>query len=132
MPERSVVSSNSPFEPVIGSSRAVRIGSTITVSGTARLTPEGTTFEPGNPVAQTRRCFEIIRQSIERLGGSMSDVVRTRIYLTRIDDWEMVARVHGEFFREIRPASTMVQVCRFIDREWLVEIEADAIVGDKH
>jgi enamine deaminase RidA (YjgF/YER057c/UK114 family) len=127
---RKTVSSGSPYEPIIGLSRAVRTGNIITVSGTAPLGPEGRTVEPGNPVAQTRRCLEIIRQSVEKLGGRLDHVTRTRIYLTRIDDWEMVGRVHGEFFRDIRPASTMIQVTRFIDREWLVEIEADAVIDD--
>lgn len=124
---RKHVSSGSPYEPVVGIYRAVRVGNTITVSGTAPLSPKGITVEPGNPIAQARRCLEIIQQAIEKLGGRLSDVVRTRIFLTRIEDWEKVARVHGVFFRDIRPASTMVHVTRFIDPEWLVEIEADAI-----
>jgi enamine deaminase RidA (YjgF/YER057c/UK114 family) len=127
---RTSVSSGSPYEPTIGISRAVRIGNVIAISGTAPLGPEGTTVEPGNPVAQTRRCLDIIRQSVEKLGGRLEDIIRTRIYLTRIEDWEYVGRVHGEYFKNVKPASTMVQVNRFIDREWLVEIEADAIVND--
>jgi enamine deaminase RidA (YjgF/YER057c/UK114 family) len=83
---------------------------------------------PGNPSTQARRCFEIIRAALEDAGASLSDVVRTRIFLTNIDDWEKVAQVHGEFFRDIRPASTIIQVSRFIDPDWLVEIEADAVV----
>ena len=125
---RTTVSSGSPYEPIVGISRAVRIGNTISISGTAPLTPEGLTFEAGNPASQARRCLEIIRESIEKLGGQLTDVIRTRVFLTRIADWEIVARVHGEFFGSIRPASTMVQVTRFIDREWLVEIEADAVI----
>jgi enamine deaminase RidA (YjgF/YER057c/UK114 family) len=83
---------------------------------------------PGNPSAQARRCFEIIQAALEDAGSSLSDVVRTRILLTNIDDWEKVAEVHGEFFRDVRPASTIVQVSRFIDPDWLVEIEADAVI----
>jgi enamine deaminase RidA (YjgF/YER057c/UK114 family) len=127
---RKLVSSGSPYEPIIGISRAVRVGNAITVSGTAPLGKDGKTVGVGDPAAQARRCFEIIQQSIERLGGQLTDVVRTRTYLTRIGDWEVVGRVHGEFFKDIKPASTMVQVSRFIDKEWLVEIEADAIVEE--
>ena len=125
-----LISSGSPYEPIVGISRAVRAGNQIWVSGTAPLGPEGITVEPGNPVAQARRCLEIIRQAVEKLGGHLEDIVRTRVFLTRIDDWEYVARVHGEFFRNIRPASTMVEVKRFIDKDWLVEIEADAVLND--
>ncbi len=128
--KRTSVSSGSPYEPTIGISRAVRLGNVISVSGTAPLSPEGITIEPGNPIAQTHRCLDIIRKAIEQLGGKIEDVIRTRIYLTRIEDWDIIGRVHGEYFRNVRPASTMIQVSRFIDREWLVEIEADAIVND--
>jgi enamine deaminase RidA (YjgF/YER057c/UK114 family) len=83
---------------------------------------------PGDPSAQARRCLEIIRSALEDAGSSLSDVVRTRVYLTRISDWEAVGAVHGEFFRDLRPASTIIQVARLIDPEWLVEIEADAVV----
>jgi enamine deaminase RidA (YjgF/YER057c/UK114 family) len=85
---------------------------------------------PGNASAQARRCFEIIQAALEDSGSSLSDVVRTRILLTNIGDWEKVAEVHGEFFRNVRPASTIVQVSRFIDPDWLVEIEADAVIDD--
>ena len=124
---RQRVSSGSPYEPQIGFSRAVRVGNHIAISGTAPIGPDRKTVSPGDPSAQARRCFEIIRAALEDAGSSLADVVRTRIYLARIDDWEKVARVHGEFFRDIRPASTVVQVARFIDPDWLVEIEADAI-----
>ncbi|MGA9362773.1 MAG: Rid family hydrolase [Bacteroidota bacterium] len=108
----------------------MRSGRVISVSGTAPLSPEGKTVGVGDPIAQSRRCFEIIQAAIEGLGGHLSDVIRTRTFLTRIEDWEKVALVHGEFFKEIRPASTFVQVVRFIDPEWLVEIEADAMVEE--
>ena len=84
----------------------------------------------GDAAAQARRCLEIIQAAIERLGGKLSDVIRTRILLTDIEDWEKVAHVHGEFFGDIRPANTIMQVVRFIDPDWLVEIEADAVVED--
>ena len=124
---RQLVSSGSPYEPVIGISRAVRLGNVIAVSGTAPL-KEGKTVAPGDAAAQARRCFEIIREALQKTGASLQDVVRTRIFLTRIEDWEAVGTVHGEVFAGIRPASTMVQVTRFIDPDWLVEIEADACI----
>lgn len=127
---RQRVSTGSPFEPKAGISRAVRCGNIIAVTGTAPLDADGTTVAKGNPAAQARRCFEIISSAIEGLGGQLSDVLRTRILLTRIEDWEQVAAVHGEFFGDIRPANTIMQVVRFIDPDWLVEIEADAIVED--
>jgi len=125
---RRLISSRSPFEPSIGFSRAVRVGNLICVSGTAPIGPDRETVSPGNPSAQARRCLQIIQAALEDAGSSLSDVVRTRILLTNIDDWEKVAEVHGEFFRDIRPASTIVQVSRFIDPNWLVEIEADAVI----
>lgn len=126
------VSSGSPFEPRIGFSRAVRVGHMVCVSGTAPIGSDGKTVGPGDPAAQTRRCLEIIRAALEEAGASLSEVIRTRIFLVNIDDWEKVAEVHGEFFRDIRPASTFVQVSRLIDPEWLVEIEADAVVDTRH
>jgi enamine deaminase RidA (YjgF/YER057c/UK114 family) len=125
---RRLISSGSPFEPSIGFSRAVRVGNLVCVSGTAPIGPDRDTVSPGNPSVQARRCFEIIQAALEDAGSSLSDVVRTRILLTNIDDWEKVAEVHGEFFRDVRPASTIVQVSRFIDPNWLVEIEADAVI----
>lgn len=125
---RQHVSTGSPFEPKVGISRAVRAGNIIAVTGTAPLSPEGKTVAKGDAAGQARRCLEIIQSAIEALDGKLSDVTRTRILLTRIEDWEQVATVHGEFFRSIRPANTIMQVVRFIDPEWLVEIEADAVV----
>jgi enamine deaminase RidA (YjgF/YER057c/UK114 family) len=129
MVKRQVVSSGSPFEPVIGLSRAVRVGNIISVAGTAPLGPDGKTVGVGDPAAQVRRCFEISRLALEQLGASLEDVIRTRILLTRIEDWEAVGRVHGEFFRDIRPANTIMQVSRFIDPDWLVETELDAVIA---
>ena len=125
---RKVISSGSPYEPKVGISRAVRVGSIVTVAGTAPLGPDGCTVGRGDAGAQARRCLEIIATALNGAGASMEQVVRTRILLTRIADWEVVATVHGEFFRDIRPANTIMQVSRFIDPEWLVEIEADAVV----
>ncbi len=127
---RQRFSTGSPFEPKIGISRAVRSGRFIAVTGTAALGPDGRTVAVGDPSGQARRCLEIIQAALEGVGGKMSDVIRTRIFLTRIEDWEKVAAVHGEFFADIRPASTIVQVVRFIDPNWLTEIEADALIED--
>lgn len=129
--ERRRVSSGSPYESIIGISRAVRAGRLIAVAGTAPLGPDGRTVAVGDAGAQARRCFEIVGRALEDLGASLSDVVRTRVMLTRIEDWEGVAREHGEFFKGARPACTFVQVSRFIDPEWLVEVEADAWVEDR-
>lgn len=128
---RRSVSSGSPYEPAIGFSRGVRVGSHVAISGTAPIGPDGKTVAPGDPAAQTRRCLEIIRAALEQLSASLSDVIRTRVYLTRVEDWEAVGKVHGEFFGEVRPACTFVEVSRLIDPGWLVEIEADAVVEDR-
>jgi enamine deaminase RidA (YjgF/YER057c/UK114 family) len=126
---RQLISSGSPYEPKVGISRAVRVGSIIAVSGTAPLR-DGKTVGPGDPAAQARRCLEIIKEALERAGTTLDHVVRTRTLLTRIEDWQAVAAVHGEFFGAIRPANTIMQVSRFIDPDWLVEFEADAVVSD--
>jgi enamine deaminase RidA (YjgF/YER057c/UK114 family) len=126
---RQLISSGSPYEPKVGISRAVRVGSIIAVSGTAPLL-DGKTVGKGDPAAQARRCLEIIKEALERAGSSLDQVVRTRTLLTRIDDWQAVAAVHGEYFGAIRPANTIMQVSRFIDPDWLIEFEADAVVED--
>jgi enamine deaminase RidA (YjgF/YER057c/UK114 family) len=128
---RQNVSTGSPYEPIAGFSRAVRIGNMISVAGTAPLGADGKTVALGDPVGQARRCFEISRAALEQLGGSLKDVIRTRILLTRIEDWREVAAVHGEFFRDIRPVNTIMQVSRFIDPDWLLETEVDAVVADR-
>ena len=127
---RKLISSGSPYEPKVGISRAVRVGKLIAVSGTAPL-EAGRTVGVGDPAAQARRCLEIIAGALEQAGASLHQVVRTRTLLVRIEDWEAVARVHGEFFGEIRPANTIMQVSRFIDPDWLVEFEADAVIDDE-
>ena len=129
MNNRKNVSTGSPYEPIVGLSRAVRIGNVIAVAGTAPLGPDGKTVAPGDARAQAIRCFEISRLAIEQLGGQLGDVIRTRILLTRIEDWKAVAEVHGQFFRDIRPVNTIMQVSRFIDPDWLIETEVDAVVG---
>ena len=131
MAHRKMVSSGSPYEPIIGISRAVRLGNIIAVAGTAPLGPDGKTAGVGDPVVQARRCFEISRLALEQLGASLRDVIRTRILLTRIEDWEAVAQVHGAFFRDIRPVTTIMQVSRFIDPDWLIETEVDAVIAEE-
>jgi len=129
MGESKRVSTGSPYEPIIGLSRAVRIGNVVSVAGTAPLDANGRTLGQGDPAAQARRCFEISLLALEQLGARKEDVIRTRILLTRIEDWRAVGEVHGEFFRDVRPASTMMQIGRFIDPDWLVETEVDAVVS---
>ncbi|NJD28123.1 MAG: RidA family protein [Chloroflexi bacterium] len=124
---RQRISSGSPYEPIIGFSRAVRAGHRVEVGGTAPIWPDGS-CDP-DPAAQARRCFEIIEAALKEAGASLADVVRTRTYLVDAVDWEAVGRVHGELFGEIRPASTMVVVAALLDDRWKVEIEADAIVS---
>ncbi len=121
-------SSASPYEARVGFCRAVRAGGRILVSGSAPIGEDGATVAPGDPVAQTRRCVEVIGQAVEALGGRLEDVVRTRVYLTRREDWERVGHAHGEAFSAVRPASTFVVVAGLIDPEWLVELEAEAVV----
>jgi enamine deaminase RidA (YjgF/YER057c/UK114 family) len=127
---RRLISSGSPYEAKVGFSRAVRTGSIVTVAGTAPLGPDGRTVGRGDPAAQTRRCLEIIAAALEQAGASLRHVVRTRVLLTRIEDWPAVGVVHGEFFSDVRPACTVAQVAGLIDPEWLVEIEADAVIDD--
>jgi enamine deaminase RidA (YjgF/YER057c/UK114 family) len=129
MTDRKTVSTGSPYEPIIGISRAVRIGNIVAVAGTAPLGVDGKTVGIGDPAAQAKRCFEISRIALEQLGASLEDVIRTRILLTRIEDWQAVAEVHGEFFGKIRPVNTIVQVSRFIDLNWLIETEVDAVLA---
>ena len=128
---RKLVSSGSPYEPKIGISRAVRASSFVTIAGTAPLGADGRTVGRGDAAAQARRCLQIIATALEGAGAALRHVVRTRILLTRIEDWEAVAAVHGEVFRDIRPVNTVMQVVRFIDPDWLVEIEADAVIDDE-
>lgn len=123
------MSSGSPFEPVVGFSRAVRVGRHVVVAGTAPVMPDGGA-PPTDAYGQARRCLEIMLAALEDLGAHAEDVVRTRTYLVQTEDWEDVGRAHGEVFGEIRPASTMLAVSALLDPRWLVEMEAEAIVGD--
>ena len=130
MNQRIHVKSCSPFEDLIGFSRAVRVGNHIAVSGTAPIGIDGQTHAPGNLYEQTKRCLEIIQSSIEDAGGSIQNVIRTRVYLTDAAKWEDAAHAHLEFFQEIRPASTFVEVSGFLNKDWLVEIEADCVLEE--
>jgi len=119
------VFSGSQYEPLFGFCRALRAGDYIHVSGTAPIEDGGGTAV-GDPARQARRCFQIIESALRSFGAGRQHVVRTRMFLTRIGDWQHVGAVHAEFFRDTKPAATMIEVSRFIDPEWLVEIEADA------
>ena len=122
--------SASPYETAYSFSRAVRVGDRIIVSGTAPVEPDGASTS-GDAAAQTRRCLTIIIAAIEELGGSANDVIRTRMYITDPADADAIGAVHGELFRDIRPASTMVVVSALLRPEWRIEIEAEALVGDE-
>ena len=123
--KRQNITGGSPFEPIIGFSRAVRVGNTIHVAGTG---PVGADNE--DATGQTRRVFAIIEKALADAGASFHDVVRTRMYLTHVEDWEAVGRVHGEIFGAIRPAATMVVVAALLNPNWRIEIEADAVLSD--
>ena len=122
---RQNISGTSPFESVIGFSRAVRVGNIVHVSGTG---PVGA--DDADAATQTRHTLEIIRTALEKAGARMEDIVRTRMYLTHVEDWEAVGRVHGEYFASIRPAATMVVVAKLLNPAWRIEIEADAAISD--
>ena len=128
---RTLVESDSPFAPIVGFSRAVRVGNFVSVGGTAPIGPDGQTVGIDDPAAQTRQCFETIKAALEDAGASLRHVVRTRMLLTRIEDWKVIAEVRGEYFGDIRPVDTVMEVNRFINRDWLVEIEVDAIIDDE-
>jgi enamine deaminase RidA (YjgF/YER057c/UK114 family) len=125
--ERRNISSGSPYEPVIGFSRAVVAGHHVSVSGTASIMADGGE-PPADAEGQARRVLEIVLAALAEAGAGVEHVVRTRIYLTRAENWEQVGRVHGEVFGDVRPANTVVVVSGFIDPRWLIEMEADAIL----
>jgi enamine deaminase RidA (YjgF/YER057c/UK114 family) len=128
MSDRLNIHTGAPWESIVGYCRAVRIGAHVAVTGTAAVGENGEVVGVGDANVQTRRCLEIIEKALKDAGASLSDVVRTRIYVTDISQWEAVGRAHGDVFGEVYPATTMVEVSALIDPDMLVEIEADAIV----
>jgi enamine deaminase RidA (YjgF/YER057c/UK114 family) len=127
---RKLVSSGSPLEPQIGFSRAVRSGPYVCVAGTAPIADDGSTTAPGDVYAQSVRCLDIAEQALREAGASLDDVIRTRVLLTDVTRWREAARAHGERFAQVRPACTFAEVSRFIEPEWLVELEVDAVIPD--
>ncbi len=130
MSNRQQVSSGAPWESRVGYNRAVRVGNVVAVSGTTSIATDGSIVGPGDAYAQARRCIEIIANALGEAGAELRHVVRTRVYLTRIEDWDAVGRAHQEAFGDVCPASTMLEVSRLIGDQMLVEIEADAIIPD--
>ena len=128
--KRENVRGTSPYEPIVGYSRAVRVGNNVHVAGTTATGADGKIVGKGDPYAQAIQCFKNVEQALHEAGANFRDVVRTRMYVTDITRWEAVGRAHGQIFRDIRPVATMVEVSRLVDPDMLVEIEVDAVVGE--
>jgi enamine deaminase RidA (YjgF/YER057c/UK114 family) len=128
--KRQNVKGTSPYEPIVGYSRAVRVGAQVFVAGTTAVGEDGKIVGKGDPYAQALQCFRNIEKALHEVGANFRDVVRTRMYVTDITRWEAVGRAHGQIFRDIRPVATMVEVSRLIDPEMLVEIEVEAVASE--
>ncbi len=128
--DRELISNGNPMEAIVGFSRAVRVGPFISIGGTAPVDANGNTVGIGDVAQQTRQCIEVIKVALEQAGSGLHDVVRTRVILTNIDDWKAAIEVRKEFFRDIRPVDTIMAVDRFVNPEWLVELEADAVIAN--
>jgi enamine deaminase RidA (YjgF/YER057c/UK114 family) len=127
--QRQNISSASYLEPIIGFSRLVKVGNQIAIGGTAPIGSDGKCVGIGDIEAQTLRCFDIVEASLAQVGATLKDVVRTRLILINIGDWEKAAKVHGQIFSEIRPVTTVMAVTGFVDPNWLIEVEVDAVVA---
>jgi enamine deaminase RidA (YjgF/YER057c/UK114 family) len=129
--KRELVLNGNPMEEIVGFSRAVRVGPWISVGGTALVGPDGKTVGLGDAARQAERCFEIIGDALERAGSGWQDVVRTRLILTDIDDWKKVIDVRKKYYVAAKPVDTIMQITRFVNPEWLVEVEVDAVIADR-
>ncbi|MEO1307614.1 MAG: RidA family protein [Pseudomonadota bacterium] len=127
--DRELISNGNPMEGIVGFSRAVRVGPFISVGGTAPVDADGKTVGVGDVAAQTRQCIEVIKAALEQAGSGLHHVVRTRVILTDIDNWKAAIDVRKEYFRDIRPVDTIMAIDRFVNPEWLVEFEADAVIS---
>ncbi|WP_108854689.1 RidA family protein [Albidovulum aquaemixtae] len=127
--DRELISNGNPMELVVGFSRAVRVGPFITIGGTAPVGPDGRTVGIGDVAAQTRQCIEIIKAALEQAGSGLHDVVRTRVILTDMQNWKAAIDVRKKYFRDVRPVDTIMAIDRFVNPEWLVELEADAVIS---
>lgn len=125
---RQNISSGGPWEDIVGYSRAVRIGNVVAVAGTTATNPDGSIHGEGDMYEQAKRCFEVIQRALEEAGAALADVIRIRMFVTDISRWEEAGRAQADFFRDVKPAATMVEVSRLIDPRHLIEIEADAII----
>ncbi|MFD2206016.1 RidA family protein [Kiloniella antarctica] len=129
--KRELITNGNPMEKIVGFSRAVRVGPYISVGGTAPVDRQGNTVGINDVAAQARQCFEVIKQALESAGSGLEDVVRTRLFLTNIDDWKEAVEVRKEYFLDIRPVDTIMAVSGFVNREWLIEVEVDAVMADR-